>query len=96
MKNMQTIQEMMQNDPTIVDVIFDSMDTWEGAGPSHQQQNNQNEAWEKFSDVGLLKDVNLPPIKKASEIDLGRKYPMRALKRITLKHGVSVRLFKYF
>lgn len=90
MKVLQTIQEMMQNDPTIVGALIDDMDTWEGAGPSHEQQNIQNETWEQFSNVGLLKNDNLPPIKKASEVELGRKYPMRALKRITLKHGTSV------
>lgn len=85
METLQTIQQMMEADPTIQAAIIDGME-WEG--PASPQE--EAAKWGRFSDVGLFKDSSLPPFKKASEIPLGVKYPIRAMEKLKLKHGQSV------
>lgn len=82
---------MMNEDPSIEAAIIDDFDQWDGV---ITQQISETEAskWEKFGDVGLFKNIDLPPIKKASEVTIGVKFPLRSIKKLTLKHGASVSL----
>lgn len=85
MKTMETLTQMFQNDPTIDVALIEGME-WESIGITQHEASK----WDKFSDVGLFKDANLPPLKKPTEIALGEKFPIRSIKKLTLKHGVSV------
>lgn len=91
MKTMQTLQEIFQSDPTIEAAIIQGMD-WETT-PDAQADNSK---WAKFADVGLFNDANLPPFKKASDVPRGVKYPIRAMKKMNLKHGASVSISQVY
>lgn len=82
---METLQQLFQSDLAIEGAIIDGV-IWGNAGTVQADPSQ----WNKFADVGLFKDVNFPPFKKASEIQLGVKYPIRGMTKMVLKHGPSV------
>ncbi len=93
---LQTIHEMMANDPSIEASIIDDFNWDQAVVPpatvpaAPAPQNDESAKWEKFIDIGLFSSTNLPPFRKAKEISAGVKYPIRAMKKVFLKHGETV------
>lgn len=94
MKVLQTVQEMMANDPAL-ESIFNDGSNWEfspatpatAAATTPAPQISEFGKWEQFSDIGLFSSTSFPPFRKAKDIQVGVKFPIRAMRKVTLKHG---------
>lgn len=85
MKVLQTLHEMMQNNPSIEESIIGDIDWTSSEVPQEDMTK-----WDKFHNTGLLKESSFPAFKKASELALGVKFPIRAMRKIDTKHGLSM------
>lgn len=103
MKSLKVLQDLLSSDPNIEATIIDNIiwDLAEGSSDpapsavvSVVPDATSIEKWTKFNETGLFSVSSFPPFRKAKQIAIGTRYPVKDLKKVTLKHGEAVSILK--